>query len=51
MSPTSACLPGTGSISRRIPQDAFHRQIMTEFNCREFVPVPLLSLHLKEVCV
>ena len=51
MNPTPADMPGTGSISRRIPQDAFHRQIMTEFNCREFVPVPLLSLHLKEVCV
>ena len=39
---THANPPGTGSISRRIPQDAFHRQIMIEFNCREFVPVPLL---------
>ena len=49
MSPARVCLPGTGSISRRIPQDAFHRQIMTEINCREFVPVPLLSF-VKEVC-
>lgn len=50
MKSAPACLPGTGSISRRISQDEFPTQIMTRINSRESMPVTLLS-HGNEVCV